>query len=147
MFYHLERARLEHVLPNLLEKTLARGWRAVVKCGSRAGVDRIDEALWTYADDSFLPHGAPTNAEEARREKIWLTETDETWNSPDLIFLVDGASTPVDQLDQFERCLIIFDGADETALLQAREFWSAVKAAGHDGAYWRQSETGQWEKQ
>ena len=33
LFYHLERQPLERVLPNLLERTLERGWRAVVQCG------------------------------------------------------------------------------------------------------------------
>ena len=35
LFYHLERARLEGVLPGLLEKSLERGWKAVVRAGSR----------------------------------------------------------------------------------------------------------------
>ncbi|MGA7117695.1 MAG: DNA polymerase III subunit chi, partial [Hyphomicrobium sp.] len=34
LFYHLERQPLERVLPGLLEKTLQRGWRAVVQAGS-----------------------------------------------------------------------------------------------------------------
>ena len=34
LFYHLESRPLEQVLPQLLEKTLERGWRAVVQAGS-----------------------------------------------------------------------------------------------------------------
>ena len=34
LFYHLERQPLERVLPTLLERTLARGWTAVVQSGS-----------------------------------------------------------------------------------------------------------------
>ena len=30
-FYHLERSTLDQVLPGLLEKTLQRGWRALVR--------------------------------------------------------------------------------------------------------------------
>ena len=42
MFYHLERQPLERVLPMLVEKTLERGWRAVIQVGSqeRLGRDR-----------------------------------------------------------------------------------------------------------
>ena len=40
LFYHLETRPLEAVMPLLLEKTLERGWRAVVEVGSRERADR-----------------------------------------------------------------------------------------------------------
>ena len=57
LFYHLERSTLDAVLPQLLEKTLARGWKAVVRAGSDERVQALDAHLWTYRDDAFLPHG------------------------------------------------------------------------------------------
>ena len=56
-FYHLERQPLERVLPQLLEKSLERGWRVVVQAASEERVEALDAHLWTYRDDSFLPHG------------------------------------------------------------------------------------------
>lgn len=58
LFYHLERQSLESALPLLVEKSLERGWRVVVRAGSAERLDAIDTALWTYREDSFLPHGA-----------------------------------------------------------------------------------------
>ena len=46
LFYHLERQPLERVLPMLLEKTLERGWRALVRTFSAERVQVIDEFLW-----------------------------------------------------------------------------------------------------
>ena len=57
-FYHLERASLDQVLPELLEKTLARDWRALVRSTARERVEHLDGWLWSYRDDAFLPHGA-----------------------------------------------------------------------------------------
>ena len=37
LFYHLQHQPLERVLPTLLEKTLERGWRAVVQTSGGAG--------------------------------------------------------------------------------------------------------------
>ena len=34
LFYHLQRQPLERVLPTLLERSLARGWRVVVQASS-----------------------------------------------------------------------------------------------------------------
>ena len=78
LFYHLERARLEAVLPDLLEKTLAKGWKAVVRTGAEADVKALDDMLWTWRDDSFLPHGAgdPNDAASAR-QPVWLTDGDD----------------------------------------------------------------------
>ena len=57
LFYHLQRQPLERVLPTLLERSLERGWRVVVQAPSEERVDALDAHLWTYRDDSFLPHG------------------------------------------------------------------------------------------
>lgn len=145
LFYHLERASLESVLPGLLEKTLERGWKAVVRCGSRSMVERLDETLWTYSDESFLPHSA--DLERAGEQPIFLTDTEETPNGADVLFFVDHAAADAGALAAFTRCVTIFDGRDETALASARLFWKAVKAAGHDATYWKQSAQGRWEKQ
>lgn len=145
LFYHLERARLESVLPGLLEKTLERGWKAVVRAGSRERVEALDALLWTYREDSFLPHSA--GGEEADRQPVWLTDSTEIPNSADVLFLVDGGESDPAELSRFVRCVMIFDGGDEAAVATSRAFWKTVKSAGHEATYWRQSEHGRWEKQ
>ena len=42
LFYHLETRPLESVLPMLLEKTIERGWRAVVEVGSVERLETIE---------------------------------------------------------------------------------------------------------
>lgn len=145
LFYHLERASLESVLPGLLEKTLERGWKAVVRCGSREAVARLDEILWTYDDASFLPHSA--GAEHATDQPVFITDASEIPNGADLLFLVDNASTDAASIGAFVRCVTIFDGADDRAVAAARAFWKDVKAAGCEATYWKQSPQGRWEKQ
>ncbi len=144
LFYHLERGRLEDVLPGLLEKTLERGWRAVVRAGSRERVEALDGYLWTYRDESFLPHGA---AGDGAVQPVWLTDGEDVPNKADVLFLTDNTKTPADALGAFTRCVTIFDGRDVDALKDAREFWKVAKAAGHEAAYWKQSPEGRWEKQ
>ena len=57
-FYHLQRKTLEDALPQILEKTLERGWRAVVMAGSEERVEALTQHLWSYKEFSFLPHGS-----------------------------------------------------------------------------------------
>ena len=56
LFYHLQNMSLESVLPPLLEKSLERGWRVVVQSTSQERTEALDAHLWTYRDNSFLPH-------------------------------------------------------------------------------------------
>ena len=142
-FYHLERTSLDQALPELLEKTLGRGWRAVVRAREAPRVDYLDSWLWTYRDDSFLPH-APVAEPGASRQPILLTTAFENLNGADALFLVDGAE-PGD-LAGYQRCVVLFDGADDTQLAVARAQWSAVKAKGFGVSYWKQQARG-WEKQ
>jgi DNA polymerase-3 subunit chi len=142
-FYHLERSGLDQVLPELLEKTLQRGWRALVRSPDPERIEHLDGWLWTYRDDSFLPHG-PADEAEAARQPILLSTAPDNANGADVLFLIDGAEAGA--LDGYQRCILLFDGRDEAALAAARQRWRDVKAAGHPASYWRQAERG-WEKQ
>ena len=62
-FYHLERTGLDQALPELLEKTLQRGWRALVRTREGPRVQHLDSARWDWRDESFLPHGAARDGE------------------------------------------------------------------------------------
>ncbi len=142
-FYHLESRTLDEVLPNLLERTLARGWRAVVRAGSAERVAALDTFLWSYRDTSFLPHGTLADG-NAPDQPILLTTEAIRPNGADVLFLVDGAGA--DSFDGYVRCVDLFDGRDADALAMARQRWKAVKAMGHELAYWQQTPEGQWER-
>lgn len=142
-FYHLERTGLEQALPELLEKTLQRGWKALVRVREQNRLAHLDGALWTYRDESFLPH-APDDEPGAARQPILLTTGFENPNGADALFLVDGAEPG--ELSGFTRCVVLFDGGDEAQLAVARAQWSAIKATGVAVSYWRQQGRG-WEKQ
>jgi len=142
-FYHLERTGLDQALPELLEKTLQRGWRAVVRTPLAERVEHLDGWLWSYREDSFLPH-APAEEPGAARQPVLLTTGFENPNAADALFLVDGAE-PGD-LAGYARCVVLFDGADEAQLATARAQWSRIKATGLPVSYWKQQARG-WEKQ
>lgn len=141
-FYQLLATPLEAALPKLLEKALARGLRASIAAGSAERAQALDAALWTYAPDSFLPHGrAPAHPAE---QPIWIAAEIENPNSAKLLVTLDG-QVPA-RFEDWERVCDMFDGTDETALEAARGRWKTLKAAGHALSYWRQTTAGGWEK-
>jgi len=143
LFYHLERRPLEAVLPQLLLKTLERGWRAVVEAGSAERVESLSSALWTWREEAFLPHGTRQDG-HAAMQPIWLTETHENPNGAQVRFLVDGAAA--ESLEGLERAIYLFDGKDATAVEAARQRWREAASAGHSVTYWREDENGKWQK-
>lgn len=149
LFYHLERRGLEDVLPGLVEKSLQRGWRAVIKAESADRADALDTLLWTYSQETFLPHAQAGDGDPARQPVLITTEAGNP-NGAAILFLVGGAAAPdwsSDEAKALTRIVLLFDGHDPSALAAAREAWKAAKAAGHDVTYWKESPSGKWEKQ
>lgn len=142
-FYHLERTDLERALPPLLERCLQRGWRALVRGGAEERLDALDAVLWSFRDDSFVPHAR--DGASAERQPVLLTTGGGNPNGAQALFLIDGAE-PGD-LSGFERACLMFDGRDEAALVSARSRWKEAKEAGLTASYWRESAAGKWEKQ
>ena len=149
LFYRLERQSLEDVLPGLVARTLERKWRALIKCESADRAAALDNLLWTYDEQTFLPH-AQLGDGDAARQPVLIAMEDTNANRANVLFLVGGAEPPVwnaDLAQSFSRIVILFDGRDEEAVAAARNGWKEAKEAGHEVTYWKQSAAGKWEKQ
>ena len=144
LFYHLKGQTPEQVLPTLLQKSLDRGWRVVVQASSEERVEALDAHLWTWRDDSFLPHGTWRDA-EASQQPIVLTAGDHNPNGATVRFLVDGALMPQDP-SAYERLVLLFNGEDLDALDAARARWTEAKSAGFEVTYWQADEKGGWRR-
>lgn len=143
LFYHLTESTLEEALPGLLEKSVERGWRAVVQTGTDERRDALDAHLWTFRDDSFLAHATDREA-FLEEQPVVLTTSHDNSNQARIRFLVDGAVPP--DLSGYERAVFMFDGHDAAQLETAREHWKLMKAGGHSVTYWQQTPERRWER-
>ena len=144
LFYHLQGQKLEGVLTPLLEKSLARGWKAIVQGASEERIEALDAYLWTYRDDGFLPHGT-WREQDASAQPVLLTVNDGNPNAASVRFLIDGAPVPTDA-ESYRRIVLVFNGDDEDAVAAARSAWSEAKAKGFEATYWQPDEQGRWAK-
>lgn len=142
-FYQLRHTPLEKALPKLLEKVLDGSHRALVLGGSEERIEALNAALWTYHQDSFLPHGTPRDG-RPERQPVLLTTEHGNPNGASIVIMVDGIAP--DDIAPFERCLDMFDGTDPRALQAARARWKAHQAEGRTVTYWEQAEGGKWER-
>jgi DNA polymerase-3 subunit chi len=107
-------------------------------------IDALDAHLWTFRDDSFLPHGTfrdPTAADQP----VLLTVRDDNPNGATVRFLLDCAPMPADAA-QYDRLVLMFDGSDNDAVAEARERWQTAKARGFTVTYWQADDNGRWRR-
>ncbi|MEL7541702.1 MAG: DNA polymerase III subunit chi [Pseudomonadota bacterium] len=140
-FYHLQRTTLERAVGPLLEKCLERGWRVLAVSPDATRRAALDEALWTYDDQSFLPHGqAEAEGLAASDQPVLISSQTENANEAAVALLMDGVELPVDA--GFERCMVMFDDGDSATRQKAREQFKAAKDAGLTARYFQQSGRG-----
>jgi DNA polymerase III subunit chi len=142
LFYHLERQPLERVLPQLLERTLERGWRAVIETDSEERVEALSTMLWTHTEEGFLPHGTARDG-HAEDQPVWITAASDNPNRASVRFFIGGSEPS--GYDGLERAVLLFDGADPEAVERARRIWKDARNQGHEVSYWQQDESGRWQ--
>jgi DNA polymerase-3 subunit chi len=144
LFFHLQSRPLERVLPTILDRALSRGQKVVVEVSSPERLSALDDHLWSYSDESFLPHVTAAEADAAQNPVVLTTQAHNP-NQAVVRICADGVRIP-DAMAGYERVVLMFDGDDPEALAAAREDWKTVRASGHSASYWQQDEAGRWEK-
>lgn len=144
-FYHLQRSPLEQVLPKLCEKAYSTGKRIKIQLGTEERVSFVNSLLWTYNEESFLPHGSKKDR-FSEEQPIFISADENNPNGAVLLVLADGAMPSLEILQQYERVLNIFDGTNETSLNAARNYWKQIRELNGDLHYWQQNERGVFEQ-
>jgi DNA polymerase-3 subunit chi len=144
-FYHMTESPLEQVLPMLLGKARAAGWRIEVRGTDKARLDRLDQSLWQGSPTDFLAHGR-AGGDHDTDQPILLTLDQPAANTPDCLTSVDGADLRPDEVIAAARSMILFDGGDTAAVDRARGQWKLLTDAGCAALYWGQEQGGSWVK-
>ncbi|MDI9847192.1 DNA polymerase III subunit chi [Rhodoblastus sp. 17X3] len=145
-FYQLQKRTLEEALPALVELALKRGWRAVVQARTPEYMAAIDDLLWTYDDEAFLPHGSQAEGDPVL-QAVWLSCGQDNPNGAQIRFLIEGAEAEPFLNADYQRLILLFDGRDDEALAAARAQWRLLRDGGATLSYWQETEEGGWRKQ
>ena len=126
---------------------MAEGQRVVVQAASAEEVEALNERLWTYRDDSFLPHGAKRDG-EPETQPVYLTDEATTIRTaPALRVLLSGVDERRFAAWRSPARHPPFDGRDEDAKARARKQWTPLKALGEPLSYWREGDDGGWTRE
>ena len=139
-FYHIEHTSLDAANAPLIEKCLDRRWRVLV-VGHDDTLERLNKTLWTFREDSFLPHGRART--DANKHPVLLSTEAVPANNAKVALLLDGSDADA---NLFERVMVVFDGGDETARAKARQQYKAATDAGGAARYFQQERGGAWKE-
>ena len=142
-FYHLTKTPVEKALPDLLLKALDVGKKSIIRVKDKQAVAPLSKHLWVCRRDGFIPHGIEGDGNEPL-QPIWLTADNDNPNNADTLFLLEGAAK--ENLKDFTLVCLIFNGANDEDVTQARADWAQLKKDGFALTYWQQSESGGWQK-
>jgi len=141
-FYHLQKSAEENALPQIAYKAWSAGHKVVIRGSDDAQVEKLNNALWTFRGDAFLPHGSKDDG-HAQLQPVWLTTGQENPNGAKTLIL--SAGVVANDIGDYDLCCAMLDGNNEAQVTEARERWKIYKDAGHTVSYWQQTANG-WEK-
>ena len=141
-FYHTLEGKLQLAVPSLLQKIYGTEQRCLLICNDAAQVKEMDDYLWEYTPESFLPHGVEGEGNEERQPILLSTEAGDKAFPVAMVFDADKVAA----LKGCDLICYMFDAGDKQNLGKARQLWKVLKDSGETLAYWQQQENGSWNK-
>ncbi|MBL0848581.1 MAG: DNA polymerase III subunit chi [Candidatus Liberibacter ctenarytainae] len=145
IFYRLKDNWQSYLLL-LLEKAYHNNQRVSVQCGSDFLRDSLDDYLWTWKEDSFLPHGVDIRDEGvfSALQPILLTLSSDNANASTIRFFINTALINTEDIGYYKKLIFIVDNSDQESRRWGRENWIRLKNAGYeltvchnDLGYWK----------
>jgi DNA polymerase-3 subunit chi len=130
----------------ILEKALQGKFKILIRVPNPEAKDHLNEWLWTYRDDGFLPHGVNGEEHEAQQPILITDQDNDNPNDANMLVLTDGCVSDSKELDKFDLCCEMLNGHVDEHVQNARARWKDYKDKGYEIAYWAQDEQGRWTK-
>lgn len=142
--YHLTVQSVKDGLPGLITTALGRDLRCHIYVPDALMAEDICDHLWTYQQDSFVPHGTKKDGFESH-QPVWISPDLENPNDADVRFVMAGADIAPDGLNHMDLTCVLFDESDTNARQKTRRLWAESDGMDNiDRIYYRQDENGQW---
>lgn len=142
-FYHMEQSTLDQALPAIAMKAWQSGSHVMIRVPDKSEASRLNDLLWTFHPNVFLPHGADGD-DHADKQPVFICANDVNENNAEILILTHGCV--MDDVSNFKMCCEMLDGRVDTQITEARQRWKAYKEEGHTLTYWQQDEGGKWSK-
>jgi DNA polymerase-3 subunit chi len=129
--FHEVAARLQPAVCAQVAALFEEGERVYVWAPSKADAAALDEQLWTFSDDSFIPHGLWSGEGECA-EQIAVGWVGQNPNSASVVVIAGAISHEelLTAVGKFSRLVDLVPKRDERAVAAARVRYKILKDSG-----------------
>lgn len=143
IFYSTAPLQVEKTLFTLLEKSLEKGNKSLLLFKDKEKCLSINEQLWTYKQNSFLPHISEDDQIYDNIDiPVYLSTKNENPFKAELLFSIDGFLP--DNIDHFERVIIIIDVNDELLNEKYKNYYLDINKNFEDIVFYKSDDNGKW---
>lgn len=143
IFYSTAPLQVEKTLFALLEKSLVKGNKSLLLFKDKDKCLSINEQLWTYKQNSFLPHISEDDQIYDNIDvPVYLSTKNENPFKAELLFSIDGFLP--DNIDHFERVIIIIDVNDELLNEKYKNYYLDINKNFEDIVFYKSDDNGKW---
>ena len=143
VFYSTAPLQVEKTLFALLEKSLEKGNKSLLLFRDKEKCLSINEQLWTYKQNSFLPHiSEDDQIYDDIDVPVYLSTKNENPFKAELLFSIDGYLP--DNIQHFERVIIIIDVNDEILNEKYKNYYLDINKNFEDIVFYKSDDNGKW---
>ena len=127
-FVEVTASRMEMRACEIAEHTYAQGERLQIIALDEEQAARLDDLLWTYKPDNFIPHGIWKSMDSESDQPVLITTRKEP--VPGIASLLTMDYCPVEMVQQFSQVIHVVVVDNQERLEASRRDWTLLKHAG-----------------
>lgn len=128
IFVEVTASRIEMRACEIAEDTYAQGDRLQINALDEEQAARLDDLLWTYKPDNFVPHGFWKDTDNESDQPVVITTRKE--RVPGIASLLTMDYCPVEMVQQFSKVIHVVVVDNQERLEASRRYWTLLKDAG-----------------
>jgi DNA polymerase-3 subunit chi len=134
-FYNSARRETVKDIVKLTEKLYKKNNFILLYCADQETVDALDEYLWSYSEDSFIPHSKKNNE---KKSLYPILVTDEILNDHEhnILLALNGVLIKETDWPKFNKVYYFFDDQNHEERENARSMWKSFSSLEIDCRYW-----------
>ena len=128
IFVEVTANRIEMRACEIAEKNYAQGRRLQIVAVDQKQAERLDDLLWTFKPDSFVPHGLWLGYPDEPAESVVITASRDPLPGMDSLLMMGYSE--VDLVSRFSQAFHLVVADNQERLDSSRRYWTLLKDAG-----------------
>ena len=134
-FYNSSQRDIVADIAVLTERLFLKNASIVIFCTDQETVAVVDDFLWAYKEDGFIPHSTQKN-EKSSVYPILITSRIDQGYEHDVLLVLNGLLIKEKDWQKFYKIYYFFDDQDNKEKENARSMWKNFSSLNAECKYW-----------